>query len=89
MTMPYERKRAVINTQRFLLDLSNPRITPRIPKEIRDRARGLLKHYPSEFWMDEASEQAPKVFGQVERKWQCPINDPDCTSNCGNYGCGN
>jgi len=64
MTMPYERKRAVINTQRFLLDLSNPRITKRVPKEIRDIARSLLKHYPSEFWMDEASEQAPDVFGE-------------------------
>lgn len=21
--------------------------------------------------------------------WQCPINYPGCTSNCGNYGCGN
>ena len=64
MTLPYERKTAVLNTQRFLLDLSNPRITPRVPKEIRDRARSLLKHYPSEFWMEEASEQAPKVFGE-------------------------
>lgn len=21
--------------------------------------------------------------------WQCPIGYPDCTNNCGNYGCGN
>lgn len=21
--------------------------------------------------------------------WKCPINDPDCKSNCGSYGCGN
>ena len=63
MTLPYERKNAVLNTQRFLLDLSNPRITPRIPKEIRDRARSLLKHYPSEYYMEEASNQAPAVFG--------------------------
>jgi len=64
MTMPYERKNAVLNVERFLLDLSNPRITKRVPKEIRDRARSLLKHYPSKFWMDEASEQAPDVFGE-------------------------
>lgn len=89
MTMPHQRKAAVMNTQRFLLDLSNPRITPRVPKDIRDRARGLLKHYPHDFEMNEASALAPNVFGKVERKWQCPINDPDCTSNCGNYGCGN
>ena len=63
MTLPYERKNAVLNTQRFLLDLSNPRITPRIPKEIRDRARSLLKHYPTDLYMEEASNQAPAVFG--------------------------
>lgn len=89
MTLPYERKSAVSNTERFLLDLSNPRITPRVPKEIRDRARGLLKHYPSKIYMDAAAKYAPEVFGEYKSKWECPIGDPDCTSNCGNYGCGN
>lgn len=63
MTLPYERKNAVNYTRRFLLDLSNPRITPRIPKTIRDQARGLLKHYPLEIEMDEAGNHAPKIFG--------------------------
>ena len=63
MTLPYERKNAVVNAERFLLDLCNPRITPRVPREIRDRARSLLKHYPSELYMEEASNQAPAVFG--------------------------
>ena len=64
MTLPYERKNAVVNTERFLLDLSNPRITKRIPKEIRDRARSLLKHYPTDLYMEMAAEQAPDVFGE-------------------------
>ena len=63
MTLPYERKAAVKNVQRFLLDLSNPRITPRVPKDIRDRARGLLKHYPHDFEMDRAGELAADIFG--------------------------
>ena len=63
MTLPVERKHAVKNTERFLLDLSNPRITPRIPKEIRARARSLLKHYPTGLCMEMAAEQAPKIFG--------------------------
>jgi len=63
MTLPYERKNAVVNTERFLLDLSNPRITKRIPKEIRDRARSLLRHYPTDLYMEMAAEQAPDVFG--------------------------
>lgn len=24
-----------------------------------------------------------------EPEWNCPINDPNCKDNCGNYGCGN
>jgi len=63
MTLPVERKNAVKNVERFLLDLSNPRITPRIPKEIRARARSLLKHYPMDYDMELAAEQAPDVFG--------------------------
>ena len=63
MTMPYERKTAVLNTEKFLLDLCNPSVTPRIPSNIRGRARSLLKHYPHQYDMDLASEQAPDVFG--------------------------
>ena len=25
----------------------------------------------------------------VSRSWKCPIGKEGCTSNCGNYGCGN
>ena len=67
MTMPFERKAAVKNVERFLLDLSNPRITPRVPKHIRDRARGLLKHYPHEFHIDRAGELAPDIFGDWKK----------------------
>jgi hypothetical protein len=24
-----------------------------------------------------------------ENNWVCPLDDPNCKSNCGNYGCGN
>jgi len=64
MTLPYERRNAIVNVERFLLDLSNPKITPRIPKEVRDRARSLLKHYPSAYDMERAKELAPEIFGE-------------------------
>jgi hypothetical protein len=48
MTLPYERLRAVNKTREFLFDILIPSKTPRIPKEIRQRARSLLKHYPFE-----------------------------------------
>ena len=73
------------------MDLRDPKKYPRVPGAVREQANRLLKHYPSKFDMDLASESAPDVFGDRKPlpKWKCPINDPDCTSNCGNYGCGN
>ncbi len=70
MTIPLERTNAVIYTETFLYDLVNPRKTPGIPRAIRDRARMLLKHYPSTYHMDivaskEDSEyNIDRVFGR-------------------------
>ncbi len=62
MTLPDERYRAVIQTRRFLLDLCNPQHTPRVPKIIREHARSMLRHYPSDWDMTRAAEGAPDVF---------------------------
>jgi hypothetical protein len=59
MTLPDERYRAVVQTEKFLLELLN---TPRIPKAVKDRARGCLRHYPSHSDMMQASQSAPHVF---------------------------
>lgn len=62
MTLPDERYRAVMETMRFLTDLCNPDVTPRVPKVIRQRAYSLLRHYPSAWDMKVASENAPNIF---------------------------
>jgi hypothetical protein len=62
MTLPDERYRAVTGTYRFLMDLCDPKKTPRVPKDIRQQAYWCLRHYPSEFDMDRASAGAPQVF---------------------------
>jgi len=62
MTLPDERYRAVVQTRRFLLDLCNREHTPRVPKLIRDTARSMLRHYPSDWDMNRAAEAAPEVF---------------------------
>jgi hypothetical protein len=62
MTLPDERYRAVIQTRRFLLDLSNHEHTPRVPKLIRDTARSMLRHYPSEWDMKLTADAVPNVF---------------------------
>jgi hypothetical protein len=70
MTLPDERYRAIKHTERFLLDLCNPRITKRIPKEIRDRARSLLRHYPGGYNLDVIATKCPD---QLETS--TPIDD--------------
>jgi hypothetical protein len=64
MTLPDERYRAVVQTRRFLLDLCNREHTPRVPKIVRDTARSMLRHYPSDWDMNRAAEAAPEVFAE-------------------------
>lgn len=64
MTLPDERYRAVRYTEQFLCDLLDSKKTPRVPRDIRLRARSLLKHYPGEYYMDKASDELPEVFGK-------------------------
>ncbi len=59
MTLPDERYRAVVQTEKFLKEILS---TPRVPKAIKDRARSCLRHYPSDYDMTRAAESAPHVF---------------------------
>ena len=53
MTLPFEEKRAINYTRKFLEDLTSPKVTPRVPKDIRERAGALLRHYPYEYRVNE------------------------------------
>jgi len=59
MTLPDERYRAVVATRRFLLKILT---TPRVPKAVKDEARSMLRHYPSDYEMQCAAREAPTVF---------------------------
>ena len=65
MTTPTERTRAVKEAERFLLRLADSFRTPNIPSEIRREALAVLRHYPSDYHMAKAVEQAPDVFGDT------------------------
>lgn len=62
MTIPFERYRAVVQTEEFLKELLDPKKTPRVPKDIRRQALWCLRHYPSKYEMDRAAKQAPDLF---------------------------
>ena len=62
MTLPDERYRAVMAARELLIDLTDPKATPRINKLLRLRAGHCLRHYPNTWEMDRASQGAPDVF---------------------------
>lgn len=64
MTVPYERYRAVLNAEEFLLSLCDPKKTPRVPSQVRKMARSCLKHYPHKFDMERACEAVPDIFAK-------------------------
>jgi len=53
MTMPEEMFNAIRNARMFMVALADPKVTPKIPKEVRKNARDRLKHFPSEFDLKE------------------------------------
>ena len=61
MTLPYERTNAVLRTEKFLLKLCIPSQSPRVPKEIREEARRLLKHYPSQYNMRHIADSFEEI----------------------------
>ena len=61
MTLPDERYRAVKWAEAFLKRLAGGHYA-RTPKAVRDEARSILRHYPSDWDMQRAAEGAPEVF---------------------------
>ncbi len=64
MTLPDERYRAVKMAEQLLKDLCDRTVTPKVPKIIRQRASGCLRHYPNSWDMQQAAEASPHVFAE-------------------------
>ena len=61
MTLPIERTNAVLRTEKFLMDLRDPKKYPRVPKEVRQEAQRLLRHYPSQYNMKHIADSFEEV----------------------------
>lgn len=48
MTLPDERRRAILRGRNLLLDLITPSKTPGVPAAVRQEAMSILKHYPTQ-----------------------------------------
>lgn len=77
MTTPEDRYRALKQSRKLLEELCDPGKTPRVPSIIRDRARGILRHYPNDHELEQLATNNPemleklsindKVFKQIVR----------------------
>jgi len=66
MTLPDERYRALKAADQFMRDLMDASVTPRVPKHIRDRARSVLRHYPSRWELEQLATAAPSVLESTD-----------------------
>jgi hypothetical protein len=62
MTMPDERYRAMVEGLKLIEDLLIPQVTPRVPREIRERARWIMRHYPNRYELENLASHAPSVL---------------------------
>ena len=62
MTLPDERYRALKQGKKLLEELCDPGRTPRVPSLVRDRARAVLRHYPSDYELEKIAEQSPELL---------------------------
>ena len=66
MTLPCERTAAVIRARDFLLRLCTPYAggIKRIPSEVRDEARRILRHYPGSYDLCRDGAFDPEVVAE-------------------------
>jgi hypothetical protein len=65
MTLPDERFRALKQSKKLLEELCDPGRTPRVPSVVRDRARGCLRHYPSDFELERIADNCPEYLDKL------------------------
>lgn len=64
MTLPRERSQSLLNAREFLRSLLDPKLTPRVPKSIRQKAYWCLKHFPSSYDLQQSQDALPSVWGK-------------------------
>jgi hypothetical protein len=75
MTLPYERTRAVIQTEAFLIEIANGTKYKRVPRDLKYMALSLLRHYPGTSDL----KMTHNGWGSKlhEFMFECPFGDPD------------
>jgi hypothetical protein len=78
MTTAPERFNALILAEDFLSDLLDTKLTPKIPRYIRQRASRCLRHWPREYELEELRKLAPDILGcpDTKKKRRIPLTSP-------------
>ena len=66
--MPDERYRAMLEGMRLIEDLLIPQVTPRVPGAIRERARWIMRHYPSAHDLEYLANNSPDKLSTKDYK---------------------
>ena len=64
VTLADERYRSLVETKKFLMTLLSPHATPKVPRVIRESARSLLRHWPSDYHIEEMCRLMPQHFAK-------------------------
>lgn len=62
MTLPDERFKALKQGKKLLEELCDPGKTPRVPSIVRQRARGVLRHYPNDYEFEKMADSCPEIL---------------------------
>jgi hypothetical protein len=65
MTTAEDRYRSLKQGKKLLEELCDPGKTPRVPSIIRDRARGILRHFPSDYEIDQLALNNPEMLEKL------------------------
>ena len=68
--MPYERTETVRRARRLLEQLADEKLTPRVPRSVREEAITLLRHYPDDMELYRTADACPSLWAKPgERSW--------------------
>lgn len=62
MSLPDEKFRALKQGKKLLEELCDPGRTPRVPSIVRDKARGVLRHFPNDAELDRIADNCPEIL---------------------------
>ena len=63
MTTPDERTRAVQSAELFLIQVASGEVK-RVPAEVKEAAKRILRHYPTRFDLSQTADELPDVWGK-------------------------